>query len=87
MFDAQNIYFAAWIGTIIVYVWGAIYAVGRVEGELNGMGKSLDALRSDLKSLERRLIETERTIIFHIEKGEKKDGGNKDIRSPKSVVY
>ena len=87
MFDAQNIYFAAWIGTIIAYIWGVIYAVGRVEGELNGMGKRLDALHSDLKSLERRLIEAERSIIFYIEKGEKKDGGNKDTGSEKSTIY
>ena len=87
MFEAQNMYFAAWLATIIAYIWGVIYAVGRVEGELNGMGKRLDALHSDFKSLERRLIEAERSIIFYIEKGEKKDGGNKDIRSPKSVVY
>ena len=87
MIEAQNIYFAAWIGTLIAYVWGVIYAVGRVEGELNGMGKRLDALHSDFKSLERRLIETERTIIFMLEKGEKKDAGNKDTGSEKSTIY
>lgn len=87
MFEASTMYFAAWIATIIAYIWGVIYAVGRMEGELNGMGRRLDQLHSEFKALERRMIEMERSIIFYIEKGDKKDAGSKNTGSPKSVIY
>lgn len=87
MFEAQNVYFAAWIATIIAYIWGVIYAVGRVEGKLNDMGRRMDQLLSDIRALERRMIEKERSILFYLEKGEKKHAGDKNIGSPKSTIY
>ncbi len=87
METSSTMYFAAWIATIIAYIWGVIYAVGRVEGELSGVGKRLDSLHSEFKTLERRVLEMERTIIFQLEKKGGKDGGSKDTRSEKSPVY
>ena len=85
--EASTMYFAAWIATIIAYIWGVIYAVGRLEGELNGLGKRLDMLQSDLRTLTNRVVEMERTILFTLKKEKADNGGSKDTGSKKSVVY
>ena len=87
MDTSSTMYFAAWIATIVAYIWGVIYAVGRLEGELNGLNKRLDALQSEFKTLERRVIEMTNTINFYIQKEDKKNGGSKNTGSPKSTVY
>lgn len=85
--DSNMMYFALWAATIAVYIWGAIYAVGRLEGELNGLGKRLYMVISQLQILEKRFAELERYTREKKKKGEVGNGGDKDTGSPKSYVY
>lgn len=87
MFESSTLYFLAWAGTIAVYIYSAIYAVGRLEGELNGIGKRLDMVISQLQTLERRFAELERYTREKKKKGDKENGGDQDFGSTKSNVY
>jgi hypothetical protein len=81
MLSGDAMYFAAWVATMIIYVWGAIYAVGRLEGELNGIGRRLDDVKNDLQMLTKRFADLERAVRKEAGKEKTAYGGNQDFRS------
>ena len=87
MISSEIMYFAAWTATIIVYVWGAIYAVGRLEGELNGIGRRIDDVKHDIQVLTKRFSDLERAVREDGGKETEKYGRNKDTGSEKSTIY
>lgn len=73
-------YFAAWVATMVVYVWGAIYAVGRLEGELNGINRRVDDVKNDVQTLTKRFSDLERAVRKEVGKEKALYGRDQDIR-------